>query len=340
MHNPLIIHNTPNLPRYFWHPSVVYIPEGFGGHRWWMAQSPYHPNVKLKPYQSRWELPCVHWSDDGVTWHSIPKNPIDDIEPELLKEEDFLSDPHLVYRDGILELYYRKTLQQNRVIFGSKTLLFKKTSTDGVNWSSRTLIVDLRKDEDIAVWGEQIISHAIVWTGEKYMCWYVDKSHYISERNIRMATSKDGVHWEANSVCTLQDYLDLPWHIDVQLVNGEYHMLCYSDKADSLSHLVSKDGLHWDFDRQILTHATSIFSFYSSQIYRSCLVALEDQYRVYFSAATAFRSYIGLVATKDWKHFEHIGPKRNAQFIIDTIVLVVRKSLRKGIKPFRKVFGK
>ena len=267
MHNPLIIQNTSNLPRYFWHPSVVYIPEGFGGHTWWMAQSPYHPSVKLRPYPSRWELPCMHWSDDGVTWHSIPTNPVDDIERELLSEEDFLSDPHLVYKDGELELFYRETLQKDKVIYGSKTLLFKKTSHDGVTWSPRTLIADSRREYDIRVWGDQIISQAIVWSGKEYVCWYVDKSWYINERHIRIARSKDGVHWEESSNCNLKNYQEVPWHIDVQYIEGVYHMLCYSDKTDRLSHLISNDGICWNMDTMVLTHSTSIMSFYSNLIF-------------------------------------------------------------------------
>ena len=273
------------MPRYFWHPSVVYIPEGFGGHQWWMAQSPYHPGVKLKPYQSRWELPCVHWSDDGITWYSIAQNPVDDVMPELLMEEDFLSDPHLVYKDGVLELYYRLTLQKNKVIYDSKTLLYKRTSSNG-------------------------------------------------------ETSVDGIHWKENCICGLRSYSDIPWHIDVQYINGKYHLLCYSDKVDRLSHLISDDGINWDFDTIVLTHSKSLCSFYSGQIYRSCLVLINETYHIYFSAATSFRSYIGLLATKDWKQFDMVSPLRNKQYERDMVMLILRKVIRKCTKPLRKILEK
>ncbi len=328
------------MPRYFWHPSVVYIPEGFGGHQWWMAQSPYHPGVKLKPYQSRWELPCVHWSDDGITWYSIAHNPVDDVMPELLVEEDFLSDPHLVYKDGVLELYYRLTLQKNKVIYDSKTLLYKRTSTDGETWSARTLIADLRRDNDIEIWGEQIISQAIVWTGKEYQCWYIDKSWYIADRRIRKTTSVDGIHWNENCICDLRSYSDIPWHIDVQYINGKYHLLCYSDKVDRLSHLISDDGINWDFDTIILTHSKSLRSFYSGQIYRSCLVLINETYRIYFSAATSFRSYVGLLTTKDWKQFDIVSPLHNKQYERDMVMLILRKVIRKCTKPLRKILEK
>ena len=93
MQLPIVIHNTSNMPLYFWHPSVVYNPEGFGGHKWWMAQSPYHPAVELRPYRARWELPCIHYSDDGIIWKSIAMNPIDDLSEEQLLEQDLARKP-------------------------------------------------------------------------------------------------------------------------------------------------------------------------------------------------------------------------------------------------------
>ena len=118
------------MPNYFWHPSVVYIPDYFSGHKWWMTQSPYHPRVKLKPYRARWELPCVHYSDDGILWKSIVNNPVDDLTKQQIADENYLSDPHLVYKDGVLELYYRLTLLADKQIQGNKTVLYKKTSAD------------------------------------------------------------------------------------------------------------------------------------------------------------------------------------------------------------------
>ena len=326
MHNPLKISNTSTLPRYFWHPSVVYVPEGLGGHKWWMAQTPFPP-CEFKPYRDRYELPCVHYSDDGVQWFAIEGNPVDDITPEQEKNMDFMSDPHLIYKDRCLEIVYRLSM---RITYDeTETILIRKTSKDGVHWSERQIIADLRKPEDKAIWGEQIISQSMIWTGKEYLCWYVDGSWFKKNRGVKLVQSKDGENWDKAEICTLGDYKEKPWHIDVQKVEGVYHMLCYHYETDVLRHLTSKDGHNWEFDTQVLTHAKSLLSFYSSKIYRSCMVAIDKEYYIYFSGATSYRSYIGLIMTTDWRKFEPIGPAMNMRYIMDIPITLVRKLVRK-----------
>lgn len=332
MMNPLDIQNTPQLPRYFWHPSVVYIPNGFGEHKWWMAQSPYHPGIELKPYRARWEVPCFHWSDDGIYWKSVPTNPIDDLTELQIQDEDYLSDPHLVYKEGRLELYYRLTLLMDKQVKDNKTLLYRKTSTDGVHWSDREVIADSRKQEDIAIWGEQIISQSVLWDGEKYMCWYVDGSGYRKERGIRITVSQDGKKWEKAKQCVLKNYPDTPWHIDVQRYDGEYHMLCYGDSKGELALLRSDDGLNWQFILTVLAPSKKWYSFYSQKIYRSCSVEVDGQYYMFFSAANRIKSYIGCLKTTDWKTYTPIGPKWNARYLCDICQLFWQKIIRKIIK--------
>ena len=329
MHNPLQIQNTSNLPRYFWHPSVVYIPNRFGGYQWWMTESPYHPVAELKPYRARWELPCVHYSDDGIHWKNITNNPVDDLTEQQIADEDYLSDPHLVYKDGVLELYYRLTLLTDRQIQGNKTILYKKTSTDGIHWSERIIVADLRRKDDINIWGEQIISQAVIWTGTEYQCWYVDGSGYKKNRGVKITTSKDGVSWQKAKQCTLKDYPDTPWHIDVQKIDGVYHMLCYGDTSGKLAHLTSADGCNWQYNMIALTPSHTMGSFYSQYIYRSCAVKEGEYIDIYFSAATAKRSYIGLLRTKDWNTFEHVSPRFNITYGIDVCVELMGKVLKK-----------
>ena len=329
MQLPIVIHNTSNMPLYFWHPSVVYNPEGFGGHKWWMAQSPYHPAVELRPYRARWELPCIHYSDDGIIWKSIAMNPIDDLSEEQLLEQDYLSDPHLIYKDGMLELYYRLTLLRDKQLIGNKTLLFKKLSTDGVNWSERVVVADLRKNEDIEVWGEQIISQTIVWTGKEYICWYVDGSGYKKDRGIKVAISKDGVSWQKAKQCILKDYQDTPWHIDVQQYDNMYHMLCYGDSQGVLTHLTSEDGEIWRYAGDILEPSHNWKDFYSERLYRACSIRVNDMFYVYFSAASKHRSYIGLLQTSDWQNIKMCGPQINIHYTLDYLYMLYNKIVNK-----------
>lgn len=337
MQYPIVINNNSKLPRLFWHPSVVCVPDGFCGHNWWMAQSPYHPGVELKPYRARWELPCIHYSDDGIHWKRVQTNPIDDLTTQQLSEEDYLSDPHLVYKEGCLELYYRLTLLKDKQVVDNKTILYKKTSSNGVNWTDRVIVADLRTKDSVAIWGKQIISQSLIWDGEKYICWYVDGSGYQKDRGIRMTVSPDGKIWKKAEQCILEDYLDTPWHIDVQQYDGEYHMLCYGDKNGVLAHLVSINGLTWNYRTDILKPSNRYNDFYSERIYRSCSLRKGKYYYIYFSAASPKRSYIGLLQTSDWKTFVHIGPKWNWTYLKDIGGIVCEKIVRKIKKKIKSV---
>lgn len=113
MYTPVQIKNLSSLQPHPWHPSVVYIPEGWNGHKYWMAQTPFPP-ADVKPYRDRYELPCIHYSDDGIKWNPIISNPIEDLMPEEIEAHNYYSDPHLVLRDGVLECYYRYTMLQNK----------------------------------------------------------------------------------------------------------------------------------------------------------------------------------------------------------------------------------
>jgi|GEM_PF-2888962 len=99
------------------HPSVVYLPEGFGGYKYWMAMTPY-PNLNYET-----EFPEIVASNDGVTWE-VPEgitNPID-------TDDSFMPDPSLVYDSPNKQLVvyytshdsggttYRKTISSSRVV--------------------------------------------------------------------------------------------------------------------------------------------------------------------------------------------------------------------------------
>lgn len=331
MHTPLIINNTPNCKPHPWHPSVVYCEKIWNGHRWWMAQTPLPP-TDVSPYRDRYELPCIHFSDDGIHWDPIPSNPIDDIDESMVMAHNYLSDPHLLLHNGVLECYYRLSLLNNCQLIGNKTLLLKKTSTDGTHWSEREVVADLRREEDISIWGEQIISQAVVWDGAHYRCWYVDRSGYLKNRRILMTTSTDGHIWEPYSICNLLGTPDFdPWHIDVQFFDGEYQMLLFDEW--NLHFLSSSDGINFHYISHVLTPTLLFTDFYSHGIYRACSVKVKDKILVYFSAKTERQASIGLLSTTDRKHFV---PENGISFIDYFPKFILRNLSFKNIKRFVK----
>lgn len=339
MFAPCRVENTPNCQPFPWHPSVVCVDRLFGGHRFWMAQTPLPP-FEIQPYIDRYELPCVHYSDDGMEWKAIPSNPIEDLTNGQIEEHDYFSDPHLVLKEGVLECYYRLTLLKDRRIIGNKTLLCKKISTDGFKWSERIVVADLRETEDFEIWGDQIISPALIWEGGKYKCWYVDASTYVRGRHVRISESLDGVTWSPNRICTLNGGNNDPWHIDVQCYEGRHYMIVYD--YYKLSLFVSEDGgSRFEYVNDILQPSNNAYDFYSDGLYRACSIKTENGFRVYFSARRKAKTYIGCLRTVDWKNFNGLNGQSFVRFMKkDILADMSRKEMLSPIKrKIKKALG-
>ena len=296
MFTPIKIRNTSKCLQTPWHPSVVYIPEGWNGHKYWMAQTPFPP-THVPPYGDRYELPCIHFSDDGLNFYPIDSNPIVDLTADEIEAHNYYSDPHLVLRDGQLELYFRYTILKDKLYIGNTTLLLRSNSTDGLTWSDPIVIADLRQEKDINIWGEQIISQSLRWDGQGYECWYVDKSSYLSNRNIRLTKSENGVDWCKNVLCTLDGYTIDPWHIDVQHYDDKYQIIVYD--LYQLVWYESVDGVHFHFVSQVLVPSSNPNDFYSDGLYRACSIKVNNDILVYFSAKRKDKSFIGCLKTID-----------------------------------------
>lgn len=325
MHTPLSIKNVPDCLPCPWHPSVIYVAEGWNGHRYWMAQTPYPP-YGIEPYRDYYELPCVHYSDDGACWEPIPDNPIEKLTNEEIESHNYYSDPHLVLKGGVLELYYRFTYLNDRRLIGNKTVLYKRTSNDGIHWSEREAVADLRKQEDLAIWGEQIISQAIVWNKGTCRCYYVDRSSYLNDRRILYTISMDGKAWEHYSAVEILGCKLDPWHIDVQFYDGKYQMIVYN--MDRLVWLESEDGIHFCFVSEILSPSSHRYDFYTDGLYRACSVKTNNEILVYFSATRKNNTYIGLLSTNDRQHFKPI----NGISILKWLPVIWRPLLKSIVK--------
>ena len=328
---PLTISNNKRLPNHQWHPSVLYLVNPVSGYKWWMAETPFPPH-DIEPYQDRYELPCIHYSKDGITWMPIPENPIDDINETDLLTHNFLSDPHLIYIKDHFECYYRKTFKFDKDRKENTTQFLKKISFDGFNWSESTIIADLRLAEDKKVWGDQIISPSVYYDGIIYHCWYVDASGYVRDRHMLYTTSIDGITWEKAKECSLIGTNVIPWHIDVQFYLGEWQLLCYDHNIYKLSHFTSKDGLIFNYDCVIMQPSKNPLSFRSYRIYRSCSVFYDSVVRIYFSEASNVRAYIGLLETTDFVNYSHVSGRMKVRYVIDTMalsIIVLKKAISK-----------
>lgn len=198
--SPLDI-ETPEGNAQPYHPSVVYIPGGWNGYAYWMAETPYPLGPDgdwngLPPYRARWENPCIHASHDGIHWETPGDlvNPIDDLNETEIENRDFFSDTHLVMNGDTLECWYRISRTQR-----DETYILRKYSADGIHWSERETVIDLQDPAVVREGpGGMIVSPAIQKIGGRYCMWYVND---IGEsRSICRSFSDDGRNWQKKSI--------------------------------------------------------------------------------------------------------------------------------------------
>ncbi len=310
------------------HPSVIHISAGFGGYKYWMVESPLPNGATYNP--SRYECPHIHCSHDGIHWET-PKgliNPIDDLTPEEeVSNETFMSDPHLVYKDGVLEAWYRISGEgagDYPDFEGTPTLLLRKTSSDGVNWSERKVMNDFQ-DPNSGLY-DMARSPAIIWDGTKYKMWFVDKVAPIKPRNVVYAESLDGETWTNRTNCTLHGRTDDNWHIDVHFSNGEYHLIIHSQDRHALNYYTSADGINFTFKGELLKTTTVHRSNFNSRLYRSCLVWNGSNYLFYVTGEKRLGNEV------KWSISLAVGKTINSLEWIDGNYFREKQFFEKGIR--------
>jgi hypothetical protein len=149
----LVLPNVyPALSLHVVHPSLLVLPYGLGGYRYWLAFTPY-PNAN-----SDYENPCVVASNNLIDWYEPTTNPLAE-KPT----GGYNADTHLFMSSDGLTMYlaYRE-----RVIGGENRVMVRST-TDGKNWTAaQSIISGTQGSQDYAcpsIWwngtGWTMISH-------------------------------------------------------------------------------------------------------------------------------------------------------------------------------------
>ena len=190
------------------HPSVLYFPEGWNGYRYWMGHTPYPGS------NDDFEDPNLAVSNDGITWVAAPgvTQPLDDADgtPEYNSDIDLAMGPnntmYLFWR------FYDSSLASNQ------EKLYVRTSTDGVNWTAKTLVWQYTQTT------LRPLSPSFLYEDGRWTAWAVDVSNAAAPRLIRMQTSgASPTGWSAATTCTVSGIPSgkAPWHLDVIRVGGQ-----------------------------------------------------------------------------------------------------------------------
>ena len=112
------------------HPSVVYVPEGWGGWKYWMAYTPY-PVIN-----SDYENPCLAVSNDGENWTT----PAGLSNPLAGKPTNgYNADTHLVMAPDYSKLYMIYRERVTGASAGNRVKLME--SADGRKWTDPVTIL-------------------------------------------------------------------------------------------------------------------------------------------------------------------------------------------------------
>ncbi|MDV7688787.1 BppU family phage baseplate upper protein [Enterococcus casseliflavus] len=226
------------------HPSVVYIPNGWGvtSTKYWMACTPW-PVKTIRERNDRYECPSLLTSYNGIDWfvHPNTPNPLVDLTQIQIDNGDYYSDPSIVMNGNTMEIWYRWTNGANF----NETNIYRITSTNGVDWSSPELVLDALKS-DSGIFGT-MRAQQIFYDGVTYKAIYgvlggADGMEYAESTNPSSGVWKNVKKVIFNNA---PDQFD-PWHTGISISNNIYHMVAY-DKRKALDYFVSSDGINFNF---------------------------------------------------------------------------------------------
>ena len=265
------------------HPDVVYVPEGFGGFPYWMVFTPYPLG------NDRFENPTLRASHDGMRWQRIPKIP-EPLVPTPNRPDMHNADPEIVFHQGRLYVIYL-TIQR---------------PSDAVNFNVMSCNGDLRWSKPRVVY-QDVGAVSPTFSVENGV-WHV---WFIRINSLKGSGECSLVHREGSNMsklenerqCSLTIPRHVPWHVDIQKVEGGYEALVAAFPVEAetsrtrLFHLSSRDGLTFSLSSQKPLIAPSFSGWDNRMIYRSSFLKDSDgTYRIWYTAASwGFHLGIGLL---------------------------------------------
>lgn len=255
------------------HPKILYFENGWNGYKYWMSMTPYPRGVDL------YENPSIVVSNDGNTWCAPPglKNPAVK-PPKDSKAGGHYSDPHLVMRDDILELWYRynpakANAKNRRLPDNSVNIYFRRRSVDGINWTPPEKLLQSKDGH---------LSLCELYQDDFYETWYATYGGALF-----YSQSKDAKTWSSPIRCDVP----LPkgfqsYHQDMIKYGSTYYLLQTAEKTESypfqLFLLTSNDGIHFKNSQQIYPDK-STGPWDKISFYRSTLFIKDNRLNVYIS---------------------------------------------------------
>jgi hypothetical protein len=261
------------------HPSVVFVPDGWNGYKYWMAHTPYPAG------NDAYEDPNICASNDGITW-VVPAgltNPIDDQpgSPTALN-----SDVDLRLVNNTMYLFWRT---YSSVSTGTEEQIYYSTSSNGTTWATKASVYTANQT------ALRMVSPTLIWEGGHWTMFAVDIVPS-PNRVVRLTTSGASPaqgQWSAPATIAVGGMQSgkEPWHMSVIKHAGRYVGLLtdcnigQSGIDGDLLFIASADGL--TFTNSGTTIVPRVQSGEHDSLYRATMVPSAEKgilgYRVWYS---------------------------------------------------------
>lgn len=226
-----------------------------------------------------YENPNIVASADGDTWvvpdgltnpiEAFPGDPWNYSDPCLFVDSE--STMWCIFREADTNTGYRTTDR-----------LYVKSSTDGVTWSEKALILtDIFND---------MISPSVIWDGAQWVMYVIAGLENQDNRRLyRYTAAQPSGPWSERVLCPINvpDGMN-PWHLKVFKDGDVYHAFI-DERASILPHddalffAVSLDGIGWYVYRDAFLSPTAS-GWDSGRMYRTTGVRTATGYDLWYSA--------------------------------------------------------
>jgi hypothetical protein len=240
------------------HPSVYYNPDGWNGHKYWMAMTPY-PGTNNKI-----ENPSILVSDDGDNW-VVPDGLTNPIENAPTGQFDYNSDPNLILGpDNRLYCFWRSFYDSQP---GQQEQILYRASSDGIDWSDRQ--VAIINDRSV----RRPVAPSVTYLEGTWIMYAVDIVP-TPRKVLRMTATDPAGPWSEPEEVTITGATNgPPWHLDVHKVDDEWQMLAVdgNEAGGDLWAATSHDGLNWQAGPPLVDRG-NLPTDWDQIYYKSCFI--------------------------------------------------------------------
>lgn len=299
------------------HPCVRYIPEGFRGHKWWMAYTPYYSS------NSAIENPHLCWGEENgnnppLKWH------VEDIVMEKFGR-GYNSDPNLFYEDDKLYVYWRENDTERLLISGLHRGTFCKIYTEYDKQDiEKPVLTEILEFED------RETCPTFIRVGNKY-CAYamhlVFKNKLIIKRSFLSkfvaltdllgfysqqkfkgialweSTSAEGIYKYERSVKFLNcNCLYRPWHMDLFSYEGAIYTIVQTNQCNADICLAkSEDGINFRFFKKPLITNKNIKML---GLYKPTALVVDGMFYLYYTSQSPENRKLNKLFVSSFKFHE------------------------------------